>query len=162
MVRKPCFVTLYPSICLFVFSKDDFCLFALSEVWVIPSSVRFTFMDCCTDILWYFCFFLCEAIFYLGFKVNTGVPIVVQWKWIRLVFMRMGFRSLASLSELGSGVAMNCGVGCRCGSHLALLWLWCRPPAEAPLRSLAWELPCAESAALKSKSKKKVKHRVME
>ena len=26
----------------------------------------------------------------------------------------------------GSGIAMICGVGCRCGSDPALLWLWCR------------------------------------
>ena len=25
---------------------------------------------------------------------------------------------------------------------LALLWLWCRPVATAPMRPLAWELPC--------------------
>ena len=25
----------------------------------------------------------------------------------------------------GSGVAVSCGVGCRCGSDLALLLLWC-------------------------------------
>ena len=35
---------------------------------------------------------------------------------------------------------MNCGVGHRCGSDLALLWLWCRPVATAPIRPLAWEL----------------------
>ena len=33
---------------------------------------------------------------------------------------------------------------------LALLWLWCRPAAAAPVRPLAWEPPYAESAALKS------------
>ena len=44
---------------------------------------------------------------------------------------------------------MSCGVGCRCGSDLALLWLCCRPEATAPIRSLAWELPYATAAALK-------------
>ena len=29
---------------------------------------------------------------------------------------------------------------------LALLWLWCRPAAEAPIRPLAWEPPYAASA----------------
>ena len=29
----------------------------------------------------------------------------------------------------GSGIAMSCGVDCRRGSDLALLWLWCRPAA---------------------------------
>ena len=31
----------------------------------------------------------------------------------------------------------------------ALLWLWCRPSAAAPMQSLAWELPYAAGAALK-------------
>jgi len=30
----------------------------------------------------------------------------------------------------------------------ALLWLWCRPVATAPIRPLAWEPPCAAGAAL--------------
>ena len=32
---------------------------------------------------------------------------------------------------------------------LALLWLWHRPAATAPIRPLAWEPPCARSGALK-------------
>ena len=32
----------------------------------------------------------------------------------------------------------------------ALLWLWCRLAAVAPIQPLAWELPCAAGAALKS------------
>ena len=34
---------------------------------------------------------------------------------------------------------------------LALLWLWCRLAATAPIRPLAWELPYAMDKALKSK-----------
>ena len=30
-----------------------------------------------------------------------------------------------------------------------LLWLWCRPPATAPIQPLAWELPYALGVALK-------------
>ena len=37
---------------------------------------------------------------------------------------------------------------------LALLWLWRRPAATAPIRPLAWEPPFATSAALKKKKKK--------
>ena len=37
----------------------------------------------------------------------------------------------------------------------ALLWLWCRPTAAAPFPLLAWELPYAAGAALKTKKKKK-------
>ena len=46
-------------------------------------------------------------------------------------------------------VAISCGVGQRCGSDPALLWLWCRPVATAPIRPLAWEPPYAVHAALK-------------
>ena len=38
----------------------------------------------------------------------------------------------------GSGVAVSCGVGCRCGLDPALVWLWCRPAATAPTGPLAW------------------------
>ena len=44
---------------------------------------------------------------------------------------------------------MNCGVGCRRGSDLVLLWLWCRLVATALIRPLAWEPPYAEGAAKK-------------
>ena len=36
---------------------------------------------------------------------------------------------------------------------LALLWLWHRPVATAPIRPLAWESLYAEGAALKDKKK---------
>ena len=49
---------------------------------------------------------------------------------------------------------MSCGVSHRCGSDLVLPWLWCRPTAAAMIQPLAWELPYAGSAALKSKKKK--------
>ena len=42
---------------------------------------------------------------------------------------------------------MSCGVGCRHVLDLALLWLWYRPVATAPIQSLAWELPHAVGAA---------------
>ena len=55
---------------------------------------------------------------------------------------------------------MSCGVGCRCGSDPALLWLWCRLVATAPIRHLAWEPPYAMGAALeKAKRQKKKKKR---
>src|SRR5512136_2561390 len=58
---------------------------------------------------------------------------------------------------------MSCGVGCRRGSDPALLWLWRRPVATAPIRPLAWEPPYASGAAheiakrQKKKKKKKKK-----
>ena len=53
---------------------------------------------------------------------------------------------------------MSCGVGPKRGSDPVLLWLWCRPAAVAPIRSVAWEPPYAEGAALeKTKKTKKQK-----
>ena len=43
---------------------------------------------------------------------------------------------------------MKCGVGHRPGSDPALLWLWYRPAATAPIRSLAWEPPYAAGVVL--------------
>ena len=47
----------------------------------------------------------------------------------------------------GSSVALSCGVGRRGSADPALLWLWCRPVATAPIRALAWEPPYAAGAA---------------
>ena len=49
---------------------------------------------------------------------------------------------------------MNCGVGCRCGSDLVFLWLWCRPAAIATIGPLAWEPPHATCMALKRQKTK--------
>ena len=43
---------------------------------------------------------------------------------------------------------MSCGVVYRCASDLALLWLWRRPVAAAPIGPLAWEPPYAAGTAL--------------
>ena len=53
---------------------------------------------------------------------------------------------------------MSCGVGRRCGSDLALVWLGCRPASVAPIRPLAWESPYAVGVALK-KQKQKAKNK---
>ena len=42
---------------------------------------------------------------------------------------------------------MSCGVGPRRGSDPALLWLWHRSAATAPIRPLAWGLPYAAGVA---------------
>ena len=53
---------------------------------------------------------------------------------------------------------MSCGVGRRCSSDPALLRLWHRPAATAPITPLAWEPPHAEVAALeKTKRPNKTK-----
>ena len=54
---------------------------------------------------------------------------------------------------------MRCGVGHRCGSDPALLWLWHRLAATAPINPLAWEPPYAMRAAkemAKRQKKKKI------
>jgi len=54
---------------------------------------------------------------------------------------------------------VSCGVGCRRGSDPALLWLWRRPVATAPIVPLAWEPPYAAGAAqeIAKRPKKKKK-----
>ena len=39
---------------------------------------------------------------------------------------------------------------------LAMLWLWCRLAAAAPIWPLAWKLPYAAGAAIKKSKKKKI------
>ena len=53
-----------------------------------------------------------------------GVPVVVHWKRIQLVSMRMQVPSLASLRGLRIGIAVSCGVGGRHGSD-AQIWRCC-------------------------------------
>ena len=43
---------------------------------------------------------------------------------------------------------MSCGVACKHGSDLALLWLWHRLAAIALMQPLAWEPPYAMGVAL--------------
>ena len=50
---------------------------------------------------------------------------------------------------------MSCGVGRRSGSDPALLWLWGRPAAAAPIPPLAWELTFASDVAVKKMKRKK-------
>ena len=57
---------------------------------------------------------------------------------------------------------MTCGVGHRRSSNLALLWLWCRPMATAPIGPLAWEAPYAVGVVLEKKKKDKKKKRERE
>ena len=85
-------------------------------------------------------------------RPSWGFPLCHSKKQIWLVSMRMRVGSLALLS--GSGLQCCHGVGCRLASDPALLWLWCRLVAAAPVWPLAWELPCAVSATLKRKEKK--------
>ena len=68
----------------------------------------------------------------------------------------MRVQYLALLSRLRirhCRIAVSCGVGCRQGSDPALLWLWRRPAAAAPIQPLTRELPHAAGVALKGKKK---------
>ena len=49
---------------------------------------------------------------------------------------------------------MSCGVAHRCCLDPVLLWLWCKPAAVAPIRSLAWKAKYAMGVALKSEKEK--------
>ena len=49
---------------------------------------------------------------------------------------------------------MSCGVLCTHSLDPALLWLWCRPAATAPIQPLGWKPPYAAGEALKSKEQK--------
>ena len=71
---------------------------------------------------------------------------VMNWtsNWIKP--LGRGFDSWPS----SVGVAVSCGIG---GLDLALLWLWRRPVAAAPIQPLAWELSHAAGVALKRKKK---------
>jgi len=52
---------------------------------------------------------------------------------------------------------VSCGVGCRCGLDPALLWLWRRLAATAPIRPLDWERAYAAGAALEMAKRQKKK-----
>ena len=54
---------------------------------------------------------------------------------------------------------MSCGVGRKHGSDSELSWLWCRPVATTPNRSLAWEPPYAMGTALERQKAKKKRER---
>ena len=48
---------------------------------------------------------------------------------------------------------MSYGIGCKCGSYLGLLRLWCKLAAVALIQPLAWETPYVTGAALQEKKK---------
>ena len=54
---------------------------------------------------------------------------------------------------------MSCGVGHRFSLDPALLWLWCRLEAVAPIQTLAWELPNGLGVALKKKERERERER---
>ena len=87
-------------------------------------------------------------------KPFLGVPIVAQGKQTRLVTMRLQLWSLAPLGGLRIRCCHELWCRSRHGSDLALLRLWCRPAATAPIQLLAWEPPYAVGAALKRQKRR--------
>ena len=79
----------------------------------------------------------------------SGVAVVVKWKQIQLVTMRLWVRSLTPLSGLRIWCCLE--LRSRLQTDPVLLWLWHRLAPIAPIRFLAQELPYAASVALKSK-----------
>ena len=57
---------------------------------------------------------------------------------------------------------MSCGVGRRNGSDPALLWLWSRLVATAPIRPPAWEPPHAAGSHPRKGKEKKTKKKKRE
>ena len=70
-----------------------------------------------------------------------------------------GFAQWVKHCSVGHSIAVSCGVGLRRGSDPALLWLWRRLAATAPIGPLAWEPPYAAGVAqeMAERPKKKKK-----
>jgi len=61
-----------------------------------------------------------------------------------------------NLTSIPEDVGWTPGLA-QCVKDPALLWLWCRLAAAAPIRSLAWKLPYIIGVALKKKKKNEEK-----
>ena len=76
----------------------------------------------------------------MAYRGKPGVLVVAQW----LTNLTRNQEVAASIPGLAQWV-----------KDLALLWLWRRPAATAPIRPPAWEPPYAPGAALEKAKKKR-------
>ena len=56
-------------------------------------------------------------------------------------------------SHIATSHCVPCSVGHTHGMDQALLWLWCRSAAAAPIQLLAWEPPYAAGVVLEKRKK---------
>ena len=65
---------------------------------------------------------------------NQGVPVVAQWVK-NLTSIHEDVSLIPGLAQWVKDLALpvSCGVGHRCSVDRALLWLWYRPAATAPI-----------------------------
>ena len=81
---------------------------------------------------------------------NAGIYVVAQW----VKNTTSTHEDADLIPALGQWVkysALQLSVGHRCSTYLVLLWLWQGPAAAALICPLAWELPYAVGASIKSK-----------
>ena len=87
------------------------------------------------------------------YKINRDFPVSCSGNESDSSPCGFGFDPWPRSAGQGSGIAMSCGVDHRHGLDPVLLWLWLWPTAVALIGPLAWELPYAAGAALRSKNK---------
>ena len=87
---------------------------------------------------------------------SKGVPVVAQQvKNLTQCPQRCRFDPWPRSVGYGSNVATSYSIGHRCGSDLALPWLWHRPEVAVPIQLLVWKLYMPQVSPSKEKKKKK-------